>query len=94
MGDSDKPWADHYFDTVICTFSFHHYLNPIKVLKEMNRVLISVGTIIIHDTWFPIVFRQIVNLFIIFFRNEGNFHIYSSLTMYVLLKLCGFKMVD
>ena len=43
------PIRNDLFDTVICTNSFHHYLNPLKALKEIRRLLKSGGTVYILD---------------------------------------------
>ena len=45
----DLPFNDNYFNTIICTNSFHHYLHPDKVLKEIFRVLMPHGRIYILD---------------------------------------------
>ena len=33
------PLNDNFFNIIICTYSFHHYLNPDKALKEIYRLL-------------------------------------------------------
>ncbi len=43
------PLESYYFDNIICTNSFHHYLNPVKVLIEVKRVLKQGGKIYILD---------------------------------------------
>jgi ubiquinone/menaquinone biosynthesis C-methylase UbiE len=43
------PFEDGFFDTVICTNSFHHYLNPVKVLEEVYRVLKPGGRAYVMD---------------------------------------------
>ena len=43
------PLEDGYFDNIICTFSFHHYLNPGKALSEARRVLKPSGKLYILD---------------------------------------------
>jgi ubiquinone/menaquinone biosynthesis C-methylase UbiE len=45
----ELPLENDYFDNIICTNSFHHYLNPIKALTEANRVLKQKGKIYILD---------------------------------------------
>lgn len=45
----ELPLEDNCFDNIICTNSFHHYLNPIKALTEANRVLKQKGKIYILD---------------------------------------------
>jgi len=49
-GSSDKiPYPDEFFDGLICTSSFHHYPDPIKALKEMQRILKPGGEVLIFD---------------------------------------------
>ncbi len=41
VGDSEYlPYADNTFDVVLCMHSFHHYPNPVNVLKEIKRILV------------------------------------------------------
>ncbi len=54
------PLDSDFFDVVICTNSFHHYLHPEKVMAEINRLLKSGGKVYIldptADTWFGKIF--------------------------------------
>ncbi len=43
------PLDSDFFDVIICTNSFHHYLHPDKALDEMRRLLKSGGKIYILD---------------------------------------------
>jgi len=43
------PLDDDFFDIIICTNSFHHYLHPDKALKEMRRLLKIGGKLYILD---------------------------------------------
>lgn len=39
IGDvTELPFADESFSMVITRYSFHHFVDPLSVLKEMNRV--------------------------------------------------------
>jgi ubiquinone/menaquinone biosynthesis C-methylase UbiE len=51
MGDITRklPYASNSFSIVISKFSFHHLLNPLSVLIEMNRVCSIGGKIVIVD---------------------------------------------
>lgn len=43
------PFIDRFFDFIICTMSFHHYLNPSKAVGEMARTLKPKGKLHIMD---------------------------------------------
>ena len=43
------PLDDNFFDIIICTNSFHHYLHPDKALKEMRRLLKNGGKLYLLD---------------------------------------------
>jgi ubiquinone/menaquinone biosynthesis C-methylase UbiE len=43
------PLESGYFDNIICTNSFHHYLNPASVMQEIYRVLKPGGKLHILD---------------------------------------------
>jgi ubiquinone/menaquinone biosynthesis C-methylase UbiE len=43
------PLDNDLFDIIICTNSFHHYLHPDKVMKEIHRILKKAGKIYILD---------------------------------------------
>ena len=45
---SKIPYDDNLFDLVICKDVFEHLLNPIHVLKEMQRVLKPNGLLLLH----------------------------------------------
>lgn len=85
------PHADGFFDVIVSSFSFHHYPRPKKALGEVNRVLRPGGRLIMVDTWFPFLRRQIVNYVIIPFRREGDVHIYSRREMVRHLTSLGFE---
>lgn len=91
VGDSEHlPYEDNKFDIIICNDSFHHYPNPLKALNEMKRVLKKGGKIIIGDCYQPIIFRQIMNMFIKFSK-EGDVKIYSRKEFTKMLKKFNFK---
>ncbi len=43
------PFEDNFFEFIICTNSFHHYIYPLRVLDEIFRVLKRGGEIYILD---------------------------------------------
>lgn len=93
VGNAESlPWPQESFDTVSCTFSFHHYPDPLKVLSEMNRVLKVNGRLILADPWLPTPFRAILNV-LIRFSDDGDYHEYSKRELLKLLTASGFQLL-
>lgn len=91
-GDAEAlPWPTQTFDTVSCTFSFHHYPNPEKVLSEMSRVLKKGGCLILADPWMPFPFQPIMNFFCRYSKG-GDHHIYKKAEMQRLLIKAGLNL--
>ncbi len=44
------PYEANHFDSILCTFSFHHYRDPQAALAEFRRVLKKDGTLVIVDS--------------------------------------------
>ena len=51
------PVESASFDVVICTNSFHHYLEPLEALKEIRRILRPAGKLFILDREAKILYR-------------------------------------
>ena len=47
------PYADNKFSIVLTRYSFHHFLEPQKVLSEMHRVCRPGGSILVADVALP-----------------------------------------
>ena len=47
------PFADFAFDFVVCRNSFHHFLDPPAILREMARVTRRGGRVVIEDLVAP-----------------------------------------
>jgi SAM-dependent methyltransferase len=45
------PFSDASFSIVVTRFSFHHFLDPLAVLKEMMRVCAPRGRIVVVDMY-------------------------------------------
>lgn len=90
VGDAEAlPWPRESFDAVCCTFSFHHYTYPGKVLSEMNRVLKTDGRLVLADPWIPGPFMPLLNA-VIRFSDDGDFKEYSKRKITKLLSANGF----
>ena len=49
-GDATQlPWRDQHFSIVCSRFVFHHLENPLVVLKEMKRVCMHGGRVVVAD---------------------------------------------
>jgi len=61
------PLYKNYFDIIICTNSFHHYLHPIRVLEMMHDLLRKDGKVYILDptvdNWHGRVMNKILKIF-------------------------------
>lgn len=82
------PLDNDFFDIIICTNSFHHYLHPEKVMKEIHRVLKKGGKIFILD---PIADYWIIKVIDRIFRLIEREHVkmYSSKEFYKLIRHAG-----
>lgn len=82
---SSIPFEKEYFDFVISTFSFHHWLNPVDCLREIFRVLKKGGEAWIYDVRRDVSkeardhFKKRYGLFFYILFNLVKFH--SSVTL-------------
>ncbi len=86
------PINDNLFDAIICTNSFHHYLNPDKALKEMYRLLKTGGKIYILDPTADFMFIKIINLLVKLFGHE-HVKLYSTKEFKKLITDAGLKYI-
>jgi ubiquinone/menaquinone biosynthesis C-methylase UbiE len=92
------PLPDEWFDIIICTHSFHHYLNPVKALAEMKRLLKTRGKVYILDPaadhWIIRVADKISRLMdkthVGFYRTRE----FEKLFAAVGLKYCGCAIIN
>lgn len=84
------PFEDNTFDIVTCNASFHHYIHPNAVLREMHRVLKKGGTLIIGDPFIPAIVRPLMNL-LTKLSTEGDYHFYGLSEMKKLFIRNGFS---
>ncbi len=71
------PFADASFTAALCTNSFHHYPNPAEALREMARVLVSGGRLVIGDPCADVWTVRVADVFLK--RMEpGHIRLYRS----------------
>ncbi len=82
------------YNVILCMHSFHHYQNPLKMLKNMKKILNREGRLIIVENrkkgWERIHFNY--NLI----KNDfpcGDLWTYSKYELTFLAKIAGFKKV-
>jgi len=91
IGDTAQlPYKDQSINIIIASFTFHHFPDPLKVLKEVKRVLKKEGCLFILDPWFPFPVRSFMNI-IIPFSSKGDVHLYSSKEINILAKNAQLK---
>lgn len=89
----DVPFDDNTFDVLTCSFAFHHYIHPAKVLQEFRRVMKPGATLIMADPYLPQPLRSLINPLLRFSEN-GDYHMYGRQELCRLMKDSGFKMED
>ena len=78
FADAEKlPFDDNTFDIIVCNASFHHYIHPDIVLKEIQRVLKDNGKLLIGDPYISTPVRPVINL-LTKFSPEGDYHFYGE----------------
>lgn len=55
------PLEENFFDFIICTNSFHHYLNPGMVMNEFYRLLKTGGRVYILDPTADSIFMKLID---------------------------------
>jgi ubiquinone/menaquinone biosynthesis C-methylase UbiE len=84
------PLDDNFFDIIICTNSFHHYLHPDKALREMRRLLKSGGKLYLldplADSWITKFWDMLAKL-----KEPEHVKFYSTKEFQQLFKQAGLK---
>jgi len=84
------PLEGNFFDIIICTNSFHHYLNPDKSLKEFHRLLKTSGKVYILDPTADSIFLKWIDKIVKRLEPE-HVKIYSTKEFINLFNLAGLK---
>ncbi len=86
------PLDGGFFDIIICTNSFHHYLHPDKALDEMYRLLKKGGRVYLldptADNWVTKAVDKIIKLF-----EPEHVKLYSTEEFRQLFKKARFRYV-
>ncbi len=84
------PLEDNFFDIIISTNSFHHYLHPDKALKEFYRLLKPGGKLYILDPTADSVFLKLIDKIVKLLERE-HVKMYSSEEFKSLYNAAGIK---
>jgi len=89
---SELPFEDGSFTAVLCTTSFHHYPDAAAAVREMARVLVPGGRLVIGD---PSADRWEARLADRFLRrfDESHVRLYRSIELAALLYGAGLENV-
>lgn len=87
------PLDTEAFDIIICNNSFHHYLHPVKALKEMWRLLKSDGRVYILDPTANYLFLRLVDRIIKLTEHE-HVKMYSTKEFRSMFAEAGLKYID
>ena len=68
------PLDDDFFDVIICTNSFHHYLHPDRAMNEFYRLLKKGGKVYVMDATTDVWYAKIVDLAFRLFEAEHVRH--------------------
>jgi len=84
------PLEDNFFDIIISTNSFHHYLHPDKALKEIYRLLKSGGKLYLLDPLADLWFVKYIDV-IKKWTEPEHVKVYSTKEFQQLFEQAGLK---
>jgi len=90
IGDvSELPFADAAFSAVLTRFSFHHFLNPQVVLKEMVRVAKAKGKIGVVDVFATSAAHSVLHDRMEKLRDDSHVKVFSLSELQEMAKKVG-----
>ncbi len=84
------PLEDNFFDVIISTNSFHHYLHPDKAVKEFYRLLKPAGKLYILDPTADSLALKVIDK-IIKVMDSAHVKMYSSKEFQKFFETAGLK---
>lgn len=102
VGEQPLPFADQYFDAVVCTDIFEHLFDPLDTLAEVRRVLKDDGVLIAsvpnHFMWWMLIrLARNQGLVLPFHRSEDwnyfHLHFFTSRSFDRFLAAGGMRVV-
>lgn len=86
------PYRDNVFDGIFCRYSFHHYPRPKESIREIRRVLVPGGTLLLSD---PLVENEDPSDFINSYaalKPDGHIRYYRREAIDTLFLSGGFRL--
>ena len=102
VGEQPLPFADQYFDAIVCTDIFEHLFDPLDALAEVRRVLKDDGVLIAsvpnHFMWWMLIrLARNQGLVLPFHRSEDwnyfHLHFFTSRSFDRFLAAGGMRVV-
>lgn len=87
------PLTNNFFDYIISTNSFHHYLHPNKALKEMYRLLKPNGKLYLLDPTTDGIMMKVINK-IIKLADKTHVKMYSTKEFKNMYSEAGFNYLN
>lgn len=93
LGDvTALPFADAAFSMVITRYSFHHFLDPLLVCKEMLRVCQPGGTVIVVDAT-PPAEKEVAYNFVERLKDPSHVRALPAAELLDLVKTAGLQQI-
>jgi ubiquinone/menaquinone biosynthesis C-methylase UbiE len=93
VADAEQlPFGDREFTSVLCSNSFHHYPNPLQATREMARVLVPGGRLVIGDACADQAMARIADRFLRLLE-PGHVRLYRSTELGSFLLEAGLTQV-
>ena len=94
IGRADEiKFPDSYFDIVFCLNSFHHYLSPENVIKEIHRALKNDGLFVLLDPFLNNYLRKGWGVFLKKIFKEEHVNYYTRELINHMLRNKKFKII-
>jgi cyclopropane fatty-acyl-phospholipid synthase-like methyltransferase len=90
---SDLPWTEGTFDTILLIGVFNHLANHEKTISHLRQLLSPSGKLIIADQWFRVAGPMFADL-LQPYTLKSEFRIYSPAFVTKILQKSGFSLIE